>query len=162
MRDIFAKGEEETVQRNTTSANEIQKSKWKGTFYSLHQMILTMNISCSRLLQRACLFSLIIRKAILSSDWFRRRHKPSDWLSSAVFWLAELVIQVFETVRTAEQPFPGLTTSQTWLRLWTPDLKLNPTRILVIRTHNLMSESGRECLLITESNMIPSVVYICL
>ena len=29
-----------------------------------------MNISCSLLLQRACLFSLIIRKAILSSYWY--------------------------------------------------------------------------------------------
>ena len=95
-----------------------------------------MNISCSRLLQRACLFSLIIRKAILSSDW--------SVMAKQVLWLAE-------TFTSEERPFSGFTTSQTWLWLWTRDLKLNPTRMLVIPTHNLQSESGTVHLLLIQS-----------
>ena len=100
------------------------------------KMSLTMNISCSRLLQRACLFSLIIRKAILSSYW--------SVMARQTLWLAE-------TVTSAERPFSGFTTSQTWLWLWTRDLKLNPTRMLVISTHNLQSESGIGHLLLVQS-----------
>ena len=96
-----------------------------------------MNISCSRLLQRACLFSLMIRKAILSSYW--------SVMDKQALWLAETV------TTSVERPFSGFTTSQTWLWLWTRDLKLNPAPMLVIPTHNLKSESGNVHLLLVQS-----------